>query len=73
MGERAVDQCHGGARVVAGDGELAHALLGTVRAQGEMFRQYEGFGVIVPVPADASAFDRALSLYGRDPQWKPGT
>jgi len=49
------------------DGELAQAVLGTVQAQGELFRQYEGFAAIVPVPEDASAFDRALSLSGRDP------
>jgi len=52
-------------------GELAQALLDTVEAQGEMFRQYQGFAAIVPVPADASTFDRALSLSGRDPHWKP--
>ncbi|HLK76272.1 MAG TPA: TIGR03086 family metal-binding protein [Streptosporangiaceae bacterium] len=53
------------------DGELAQALLGTVRAQGDMFRQYEGFAAVVPVPDDATAFDRALALSGRDPAWKP--
>jgi uncharacterized protein (TIGR03086 family) len=51
------------------DGELAQALLGTVQAQGEMFRQYQGFAAIVPVPDDVPAFDRALSLSGRDPNW----
>ena len=51
--------------------ELADALLQTVEAQGEMFRQYQGFAAIVPVPDDADAFDRALSLSGRDPNWKP--
>jgi uncharacterized protein (TIGR03086 family) len=55
------------------DDELAQALLDTVEAQGDMFRQYEGFAAIVPVPADASTFDRALSLSGRDPQWKPAS
>ena len=54
------------------DGGLAQALLGTVQAQAELFRQYEGFAAIVPVPGDATAFDRALALSGRDPQWKPG-
>ena len=54
------------------DGELAQALLGTVQAQAEMFRQYEGFAAIVPVPDDATALDGALALSGRDPQWKPG-
>ncbi len=53
------------------DGELAQALLGTVGAQGDMFRQYQGFAAIVPVPDDATAFDRALALSGRDPAWKP--
>ena len=51
------------------DGELAQALLDTVRAQGDMFRQYQGFAAVVPVPRDASTFDRALSLSGRDPGW----
>ena len=43
----------------------------TVRAQAGMFRQYEGFAAVVPVPGDAPAFDRALGLSGRDPHWKP--
>ena len=54
------------------DGELAQALLSTVQAQGDMFRQYQGFAAIIPVPDDASAFGRALSLSGRDPAWKAG-
>ena len=49
--------------------ELAEAVLETVEANAEMFRQYQGFGAIVPVPDDADAFDRALSLSGRDPNW----
>jgi uncharacterized protein (TIGR03086 family) len=52
------------------DPKLAGALLSTVQAQADMFRQYEGFGTVVPVPDDAPAFDRALSLAGRDPSWK---
>ena len=51
------------------DRELAQALLDTVRAQGDMFRQYQGFAAVVPVPPAASTFDRALSLSGRDPDW----
>ena len=52
--------------------ELANELLQTVETQGEMFRQYQGFAAIVPVPDSSDAFDRALSLSGRDPAWKPG-
>jgi uncharacterized protein (TIGR03086 family) len=49
------------------DDDLAQAVLETVQAQGDMFRQYQGFAAAVPVPADASTFDRALGLSGRDP------
>ena len=56
------------------DGELSQALLNTVQAQGDTFRQYQGFAAVVPVPDDASTFDHALSLSGRDPDWpKIGT
>jgi uncharacterized protein (TIGR03086 family) len=51
------------------DDDLAQALLETVQAQGDMFRQYQGFAAIVPVPGDASTFERALGLSGRDPNW----
>jgi uncharacterized protein (TIGR03086 family) len=50
--------------------QLAQAVLQTVEVQGEMFRQYQGFAAPVSVPADASTFDRALALSGRDPQAK---
>ena len=49
------------------DDAVARNLLKTVEAQGDMFRQYQGFAAIVPVPDDAPAFDRALALSGRDP------
>jgi len=51
--------------------DLAAAVLETVQNQAEMFRQYQGFAAVVPVPEGATTFDRALSLSGRDPQWKP--
>jgi len=50
------------------DDAVAQAVLETVQAQGELFRQYQGFAAIVPVPDDATAFDRALALSGRDPR-----
>jgi uncharacterized protein (TIGR03086 family) len=56
------------------DEAVAANVLATVEAQGELFRQYQGFAAIVPLPGDedgATVLDRALSLSGRDPQWKP--
>ena len=50
------------------DDAVARNVLKTVEAQGELFRQYQGFAAIVPVPDDATAFDRALALSGRDPR-----
>ena len=50
---------------------VAAAVLDTVEAQAELFRKYEGFKDVVPVPDGAPAFDRALALSGRDPQWQP--
>jgi uncharacterized protein (TIGR03086 family) len=52
------------------DDAVAQALLGIVEAQAELFRKYQGFADVVPGPDDATTFDRALSLAGRDPQWK---
>jgi uncharacterized protein (TIGR03086 family) len=52
------------------DETLAQAVLATVEAQGDMFRQYQGFAAVVPVPDDAATFDRVLGLSGRDPNWK---
>ena len=51
------------------DDALAEVLLHTVEAQAEMFRKYQGFADAVAVPDDATAFDRALSQSGRDPNW----
>jgi uncharacterized protein (TIGR03086 family) len=53
------------------DEPLAQALLKTVQAQADMFRQYQGFAAEVTLPASAPAFDRALALSGRDPAWQP--
>src|ERR1017187_7865108 len=39
---------------------VATLLLDTVQAQGELFRKYQGFADVVPVPADAPAFDLGL-------------
>jgi uncharacterized protein (TIGR03086 family) len=50
------------------DEQVAQAVLATVQAQGDMFRQYQGFAAAVPVPADASTFDQVLALSGRAPQ-----
>jgi uncharacterized protein (TIGR03086 family) len=53
------------------DDALAQALLETVRAQAELFRQYQGFAEAKTIPDGAAAFDRALTLSGRDPRWTP--
>jgi uncharacterized protein (TIGR03086 family) len=53
------------------DDAVAALVLEEVQAQGELFRKYQGFADIVAVPDDAPAFDRALALSGRDPQWRP--
>jgi uncharacterized protein (TIGR03086 family) len=49
------------------DDATAAVVLRTVQAQAELFRQYQGFADAVPVSGDASAFDRALAISGRDP------
>ena len=53
------------------DDATAEALLHTVQAQAELFRKYQGFADAIEAPEDATAFDRALRLSGRDPNWKP--
>jgi uncharacterized protein (TIGR03086 family) len=52
------------------DDAVAEALLGIVEAQAELFRKYQGFADAIEAPDDATTFDRALRLAGRDPQWK---
>ena len=54
---------------------VATAVERTVQAQAELFRKYQGFADAVAIagPAPAPAFDRALALSGRDPDWsRPG-
>jgi uncharacterized protein (TIGR03086 family) len=48
---------------------LAQAVDETVQAQAELFRKYQGFADAVEAGPDASTFDRALALSGRDPAW----
>ena len=52
------------------DDAVAEALLVTVEAQAELFRKYQGFANAVETAGNATAFDRALSLSGRDPDWQ---
>jgi uncharacterized protein (TIGR03086 family) len=47
----------------------ADLVLGVVEENAELYRQYKGFAEPVEVPATVSAFERALALSGRDPNW----
>ena len=53
------------------DEPTAAALEDIVQAQAELFRKYQGFADAVEPPEDATAFERALTLSGRDPDWTP--
>jgi uncharacterized protein (TIGR03086 family) len=53
------------------DEQTAKALEDIVQAQAELFRKYQGFADAVEQPKNATAFERALTLSGRDPDWKP--
>jgi uncharacterized protein (TIGR03086 family) len=53
------------------DEQTATALADIVQAQAELFRKYQGFADAVEPPPNATAFERALTLSGRDPDWKP--
>ena len=55
------------------DEPTAKALEDIVQAQAELFRKYQGFADAVEPPANATAFERALTLSGRDPDWKPAS
>jgi uncharacterized protein (TIGR03086 family) len=52
------------------DDTTANALEDIVQAQAELFRKYQGFADAVEPPENATAFERALTLSGRDPNWK---
>ena len=52
------------------DDTTAAALLHIVAAQAELFRQYQGFADPIQPPPNATVFERALTLSGRDPGWK---
>jgi uncharacterized protein (TIGR03086 family) len=53
------------------DDTTAKALEDIVQAQAELFRKYQGFADAVEPAENATAFERALTLSGRDPNWKP--
>lgn len=52
------------------DDQTARALADIVQAQAELFRKYQGFADAVEPPKNATSFERALTLSGRDPNWK---
>lgn len=53
------------------DDTTARALEDIVQAQAELFRKYQGFADAIEPSRNATAFERALALSGRDPGWKP--
>jgi uncharacterized protein (TIGR03086 family) len=55
------------------DDSTASALEDIVQAQAELFRKYQGFADPIEPPPDATALERALTLSGRDPNWKPAS
>ena len=55
------------------DDRTAEALEDVVSAQAELFRKYQGFADAVEPQKNATAFERALTLSGRDPGWKPAS
>ncbi len=54
------------------DGELAELLYGIVEAGRPAGTESGFFGPEVSVDAEASTFDKALALSGRDPAWSGG-
>jgi len=55
------------------DDKTAAALEDIVQAQAELFRKYQGFADAIEPSRNATAFERALALSGRDPSWKPAS
>ena len=55
------------------DDTTASALEDIVQAQAELFRKYQGFADAIEPTENATAFERALTLSGRDPNWKPAS
>jgi len=55
------------------DDQTATALEDIVQAQAELFRKYQGFADAIEPPENATTFERALTLSGRDPNWKPAS
>ena len=55
------------------DDKTAAALEDIVQAQAELFRKYQGFADAIEPRQNATAFERALTLSGCDPNWKPAS
>ncbi len=53
--------------------EVGVELLRAVGASVELGRKMGAYGPEVEVPSDASDFDKALGLAGRDPSWSPAS
>ncbi|MFD0024044.1 TIGR03086 family metal-binding protein [Streptomyces sp. NPDC058382] len=53
------------------DGAAGYVLR-TVERTAELYRRYEGFAAEITIGEEASGFERALALSGRDPRWTAG-
>jgi uncharacterized protein (TIGR03086 family) len=65
------DVARAGDQVLTVSAELGAELLRCLEPTLEQGRQFEVYGSPVSVPQDAAAFERALGLAGRDPNWRP--
>jgi uncharacterized protein (TIGR03086 family) len=65
------DVARAGNQVLTVSAELGAEVLRCLEPTLEQGRQFEVYGPPVSVPGDAAAFDRALGLAGRDPDWRP--
>ena len=63
------DLAKGSGQDVAFDDAAVERALEIMEQIGEVGRSHGAFGPLVPVPDDATPFDKVLAQAGRDPEW----